>query len=367
MKRYLPMSKDELGYDMQATVVEDPDGPYVLFSDHESAVASCRKEWFDKGRNSVLRNNESGCCCLFNEQDEIVSVCMAHKELLAEKDKKIDALEQLRPVWAQGFSDESIAAQVSWAALSSIWKILGVNSQTEAVTALAEKDKRIAELEAELAKLKEERDTLKAENRSLEWQIYRPLKEGEITRDGDQVLGPEDDAVWEPVTGNYRPAPSPLYPAHCQYRRPIVDELKKDMESDYFYRKCVAGKESAREKKIKELEAELAKLRKFKIAASKDRCRECPFLDDAQKCHEGLTSERDRLEHELEEWKIRFHQIGGQKMLDRLNYLNEKCPQLEAELAKAREIIEGKHLSIRDMDGIWDGIKDKQDHKEVGE
>lgn len=174
MKRYEPIINRTAFMGM----LEATEGHYVLFSDHESAVASCRKEWFDKGRNSVLRDNKSGCCCLFNEQDEIVSVCMAHKELLAEKDKR-----------------------------------------------------------------------------------------------------------------------------------------------------------------IAELEAELAKMRKFKIAASKDQCQECPFLDDAQKCHEGLTSERDRLEHELEEWKIRFHRIGGQKMLDRLNYLNEKCPQLEAERDRLREAI----------------------------
>jgi hypothetical protein len=35
---------------------------------------------FNKGREAVLRNNESGCCCLFNEDEEIVSVCGAHKE-----------------------------------------------------------------------------------------------------------------------------------------------------------------------------------------------------------------------------------------------------------------------------------------------
>jgi hypothetical protein len=200
MKRYLPMSKDELGYDMQATVVEDPDGPYVLFSDHESAVASCRKEWFDKGRNSVLRNNESGCCCLFNEQDEIVSVCMAHKELLAEKDKKIDALEQLRPVWAQGFSDESIAAQVSWAALSSIWKILGVNSQTEAVTALAEKDKRIAELEAELAKAREEiskRDHFLKARDTLLKEAQERVKALEIALVKAKAISPSNAIAWQ--------------------------------------------------------------------------------------------------------------------------------------------------------------------------
>jgi hypothetical protein len=35
---------------------------------------------FNAGRKSVLRKNESGCCCLFNEDEEIVELCMAHKE-----------------------------------------------------------------------------------------------------------------------------------------------------------------------------------------------------------------------------------------------------------------------------------------------
>lgn len=37
---------------------------------------------FDDGRQSVLRKNESGCCCLFNEDDEIVELCMEHKVLM---------------------------------------------------------------------------------------------------------------------------------------------------------------------------------------------------------------------------------------------------------------------------------------------
>ena len=120
---------------------------------------------------------------------------------------------------------------------------------------------RIEELEAEKRRLMDE-------IRDFEWKIYRPLKEGEMTQEGDQVLGPEEDAKWEPVAGNYRPAPSPLYPAHCQYRRPIVDEIKKEMEGDYFYRKCVAGKESARSKRIKKLEAENEALKEYRLTES---------------------------------------------------------------------------------------------------
>lgn len=36
--------------------------------------------WFKKGRESVLRDNPSGCCCLFDEKDNLVSICNAHKQ-----------------------------------------------------------------------------------------------------------------------------------------------------------------------------------------------------------------------------------------------------------------------------------------------
>jgi hypothetical protein len=49
---------------------------------------------------------------------------------------RIASLESMRPVWAQGHSSDSIAAQVSSAALAQIWDILGVTNQTEAVAKL---------------------------------------------------------------------------------------------------------------------------------------------------------------------------------------------------------------------------------------
>ena len=35
--------------------------------------------WFAKGQNSVLRKNKSGCSCIINDDDEVVSVCGAHE------------------------------------------------------------------------------------------------------------------------------------------------------------------------------------------------------------------------------------------------------------------------------------------------
>lgn len=48
------------------------------------------------------------------------------------KDAK-EVLEELRPVWAQGWTDDSAAAQASAGALAQIWKELGVTNQTEAM------------------------------------------------------------------------------------------------------------------------------------------------------------------------------------------------------------------------------------------
>jgi len=58
----------------------------------KGGVTSIESEWFEKGRNSILRQNRSGCCCKFNEEDtEIVSVCEAHKELINTKIAKLKA------------------------------------------------------------------------------------------------------------------------------------------------------------------------------------------------------------------------------------------------------------------------------------
>lgn len=47
--------------------------------------ADCKTKWFEKGRESVLRKNESGCCCEFSEADEITHLCLAHAEYFKRK------------------------------------------------------------------------------------------------------------------------------------------------------------------------------------------------------------------------------------------------------------------------------------------
>lgn len=57
--------------------------------------SECKTKWFQKGRDSVLRQNTSGCCCLFNDKDEIVELCVAHKEYF---DRKAISKKMHRPI-----------------------------------------------------------------------------------------------------------------------------------------------------------------------------------------------------------------------------------------------------------------------------
>lgn len=74
-------------------------------------------------------------------------------------------------------------------------------------------------------------DDVKTQIRELEWQIWRQLKEGEMTRSGDQFLDPDEDAKWKLVTDAQckHPASDPRFPAHVKYRRRIADELREEV------------------------------------------------------------------------------------------------------------------------------------------
>lgn len=59
--------------------------------------------------------------------------------LLNEKhdlERKVEALESLRPVWAQGFTSDSQAAQAWASSTKQLWDLLGVRNQTHAVLKL---------------------------------------------------------------------------------------------------------------------------------------------------------------------------------------------------------------------------------------
>ena len=56
--------------------------------------------------------------------------------IIKEQNSIIAVLESARPHWAKGYSSDGVAAQVSTAALSTLWEMLGVSNQTEAVIKL---------------------------------------------------------------------------------------------------------------------------------------------------------------------------------------------------------------------------------------
>ena len=55
---------------------------------------------------------------------------------VATLEKNLAAAEAMRPQWAQGHSTDSIAAQMSAAALQQVWLRLGVDNQTDCMKKL---------------------------------------------------------------------------------------------------------------------------------------------------------------------------------------------------------------------------------------
>lgn len=49
---------------------------------NKQEIVNIKSIWFKKGQNSVLRKNDSGCCCIIDDSDNIISVCGAHEEWL---------------------------------------------------------------------------------------------------------------------------------------------------------------------------------------------------------------------------------------------------------------------------------------------
>ena len=45
----------------------------------EDKVVTCKSIWFKKGQESIKRKNQSGCCCVINDNDEIETSCGLHK------------------------------------------------------------------------------------------------------------------------------------------------------------------------------------------------------------------------------------------------------------------------------------------------
>lgn len=70
---------------------------------------------------------------MVNASDQAKVVAVSEVEQL---NRKVEALESLRPIWAQGYTSDSMAAQSSGNALAAIWEFLGVDNQTDAMARL---------------------------------------------------------------------------------------------------------------------------------------------------------------------------------------------------------------------------------------
>ena len=110
-------------------------GPWILADDRgmifasndrqAPLIAQCPKE--SNGQHGVTRSTRDANAAF------IVTACNAHDELV----RKVEGLETLRPVWAEGWNDGSVSEQVCSAGLAQIWKLLGATNQTECMQKLA--------------------------------------------------------------------------------------------------------------------------------------------------------------------------------------------------------------------------------------
>ena len=85
---------------------------------------------YDEARISVHRN-------LLEPVLELMQASNARVEAAERKALRAEAtLEALRPVWAQGWTEDGIAAQASASALGEMWRLLDVSNQTDAMARL---------------------------------------------------------------------------------------------------------------------------------------------------------------------------------------------------------------------------------------
>ncbi len=78
--------------------------------------------------------------------ERLVEMQLKHDTRIKELEEKLTVLEAARPHWAQGYTSDGVAAQVSSAALSQIWDQLGAKNQTDAMEALSMLKSEVAEL-----------------------------------------------------------------------------------------------------------------------------------------------------------------------------------------------------------------------------
>ncbi len=108
-----------------------------------------RWEWLAQYFNRAMQDPNKPCmCCNVTPDGDILDHLPLYGELVDENDelkRRIEGLESLRPVWAQGPTPESVTDQVNAAALASIWNLLGVDNQTEAMQRLHNPTRKMAQ------------------------------------------------------------------------------------------------------------------------------------------------------------------------------------------------------------------------------
>jgi len=82
------------------------------------------------------RIQEIGGIIKQDDVDKLVSALTSAVNRTSRLEEEVEALESLRPHWAQGYTSDSQAAQASTAAKSEMWDLLEVDNQTEAMMKL---------------------------------------------------------------------------------------------------------------------------------------------------------------------------------------------------------------------------------------
>ena len=82
--------RNEQGWCVQSEKYIPDIGKIAEFCELEDAEENnkLRAKWFEKGQMSMKRKNKSGCCCIIDDNDEVVSVCGAHKTWMEEQCQK---------------------------------------------------------------------------------------------------------------------------------------------------------------------------------------------------------------------------------------------------------------------------------------
>lgn len=91
---------------------------------------------YSHARNDFKRFHVDKAIELINAADAIMEAA----EIKVKQTQQV--MDELRPVWAQGWSTDSEAAQASGNALAELWALLQVDNQTDAVARLSEWAKR---------------------------------------------------------------------------------------------------------------------------------------------------------------------------------------------------------------------------------